>query len=150
MSAAVSEAEQIRQEMRQVRSELRSDVDEIVAGARVLADWKHYVRRYPWICVGAAAAAGFFVVPWRPVVIKPSQQDLIELAKQHKLFVDAKPQPARQPGLLGSLAGMALGTVAQGAMALASHHLDQFLKGLTERPPADQRPGESTHAIRQE
>jgi hypothetical protein len=82
--------------------------------------------------------------------VKPSQQDLIELAKEHKLFVDTKPQPVKTPGMLASLAGMAAGAIAQGAMALASHHLDQFLKGLTERPPPAQRPGEAQRAFRQE
>jgi hypothetical protein len=150
MATAVNEAEKLREEMRQVRTELKADVEEIVAGARVLTDWKHYVRQYPWICVGAAAAAGFFIVPSKPVVVKPSQKDLIELAKEHKLFVDTKPQPMKKPGLVGSLAGMAAGAIAQGAMALASHHLDQFLKGLTERPPPDQRPGQSPRVFRQE
>ena len=150
MAAVVNEAERIREEMRQVRTELKADVEEIVAGARVLSDWKHYVRQYPWICVGAAAAAGFFIVPTKAVVVKPSQRDLIELAKEHKLFVDTKPQPVKQTGLLGSLFGMAAGAISQGAIALASHHLDQFLKGLGERPPPAQRPGESARVFRQE
>ena len=107
MATTVSEAEQIQEEMRHVRTELRDDVQEIVAGARVIADWRHYIREYPWIAVGAAAAVGFFVVPSRPVVIKPSTKDLIELAKAHKLFVDPTPQPQKKPGFLGSIAGFA-------------------------------------------
>ena len=141
MATTATTADQIQAEMRQVRTELRADVREIVEGARVMADWRHYVRQYPWLTVGVAAAVGYFLVPARPVVIKPSSKDLIELAKAHKLFVDASPRPQQRPGMLGSLAGMAMSAVMQSAMAVASHHLDQFLKGLGERPPPP-RPGE--------
>jgi len=142
MATTATTSDQIQAEMRQVRTELRADVREIVAGARVMTDWRHYVRQYPWLAIGASAALGYFLVPTKPVVIKPSSHDLIELAKAHKLFVDPSPKPQQQQGLMGSLTGMVMGAVLQTAMAVASHQLDQFLKGLAERPPRP-RPGES-------
>jgi hypothetical protein len=141
MPTKVADADQIQEEMRHVRSDLRSDVQEIVAGAREMTDWRHYVAAYPWVCIGAAAAVGYFLVPSRPVVIKPSSQDLLELAKAHKLFVDPSPKPVQKQGLLGSLTGMAMSGILQAAMAVGSHQLDQFFKGLSERPPPP-RPGE--------
>jgi hypothetical protein len=134
MATKVADAERIQQEMQHVRSELRTEVQEIVAGAREMTDWRHYVATYPWLCIGAAAAVGYFLVPSRPVVIKPSTKDLLDLAKAHKLFVDPNPKPVQKQGILGSLTGMAMSAVLQTAMAVGSHQLDQFFKGLSERP----------------
>src|SRR5262245_35990311 len=120
MATAATSDDPIQAEMRQVRTELRADVQEIVAGARVMTDWRHYVRQYPWLAVGAAAALGYFLVPPRPVVIKPSSHDLIELAKAHKLFVDTAPKPQPKQGVMASLTGMVMGAVLQSAVAVAS------------------------------
>jgi hypothetical protein len=42
---------------------LDEGVQEIVEGARVMGMWRHYVRTYPWICLGAALAGGYLIVP---------------------------------------------------------------------------------------
>lgn len=55
----------IRQRMKEVRQELDEDVQEIVEGARDLRDWRSYVRSYPWVCLGAAVAVGYLIVPRR-------------------------------------------------------------------------------------
>jgi hypothetical protein len=40
-------AEEIQRQMRDVRSELRNDVQELVDNACVMTDWHYYVRSYP-------------------------------------------------------------------------------------------------------
>ena len=53
----------IRQRMDEVRCDLDEDVQDIVEGARDMGKWRYYVRTYPWICLGAALAAGYLIVP---------------------------------------------------------------------------------------
>lgn len=62
MSAPL-QAEAIQREMQHVRTSLGTDVRQLARQARESTDWRHYVRRYPWICMGLVAAAGYFVVP---------------------------------------------------------------------------------------
>jgi len=140
MAAIATDAEQIQTEMRQVRAELRDDVNDVVDSARVLSQWQSYVRSYPWLCLGAAAAAGFFLVPSRVMILRPDTESLMELAKSKKLVVnvnDANPKP----GLIGSLIGMAAGTVMQAGLAIASQQVNQFLAAATNPPPPANREG---------
>lgn len=136
-------ADELQRQMQQVRMEMREDVQVMVENARELTDraremtdWTWYVRRYPWVCLGAAAAVGYLVVPSRaPQSMKPDLKDLMELAKQQKIVVKMEePKPAG-PGLVGTLMRMAAGSLLQGGMAVVSHQLDQYLK-----QPRDPRP----------
>lgn len=58
-------ADQIRSEMREVRRELRGNIESIATQARQLTDWKYYVQQTPWLAVSLAALAGFSAVPSR-------------------------------------------------------------------------------------
>ena len=59
------ETQAIRQRMEEVRCDLDEDVQEIVEGARDMGEWRSYVRTYPWVCLGAALAVGYLIVPRR-------------------------------------------------------------------------------------
>lgn len=73
-------ADQIRYEMREVRRELRGNIESIATQARQFTDWKYYVQQTPWLALSLAALAGFSVVPGRaksaaarvPTETKPS------------------------------------------------------------------------------
>lgn len=67
MNSNSSQAEAIRRRMEEVRQDLDEDVQEIVEGARDMGKWRSYVRSYPWVCLGAALAAGYLIVPRRPL-----------------------------------------------------------------------------------
>lgn len=118
-------AEEIQSQMRQVRRELGEDVQEIVENARILADWKHYVRTYPLVCMGVALAAGYFIVPSRPNLIRPDAKTLAEWAKGQKLVVEPASQARPKPTLSGQLMGMAASALMQGGLAV----LRQYLSG---------------------
>jgi hypothetical protein len=66
LEATLHDADEIREQMRRVRATLKTDVCELVEAAREKTDWRHYVRNYPWLCLGAAAAVGFSVIKSRP------------------------------------------------------------------------------------
>ena len=139
-------ADEIQRQMREVRVELRDEMQEIVDNARVLSDWQYYVRQYPWLCMGAAAALGYLIVPQRVQVIKPDSKAIADMIRQHQVSVktEVKPQPA--PGLLGGLVNMAAGMAVQGLLAVASAQLNQFIQQVTEQPGrVETRGGASRH-----
>jgi hypothetical protein len=136
-----SHADDVQRQMREVRQELREDVQEMVCNAQQIGDWTVYVRAYPWLCVGAALAAGFFLVPSRSVIVKPDAEGLIELAKRNKLVVkmEETPPQKKRGGLLAQLLSMAAATLLQGGLKVVSSQLTQAMAAT--QPQSNGRPG---------
>lgn len=132
MANATSTPEEIQREMREVRAELRGGMQEIVNQASGLSDWQQYVKAYPWLSLGAAAALGFLIVPSRPVIIRPDAKELMELAKTNRLELEpiAQRKPSR-PGIVGTLMNYATSALMQAGMALATQQLAQLQQTLT-------------------
>jgi hypothetical protein len=122
-----AEAEEIQRSMHEVRAELRDDMKELVVNAHQMADWTKYVRAYPWLCAGAALAAGYLLVPQRAVVVRPDADGLIELAKRHKLVVkmDEAAPTKKGAGLLGQIISVAAAALLHGGLKFVSHELAQ-------------------------
>ena len=57
MASVSNEVDEIRRQMAQIRRELHEDVQGVVAGAEAVADWRRYIRLYPWAAVGAAVGS---------------------------------------------------------------------------------------------
>lgn len=131
MANAAPSAEDLQREMREVRAELRGGMQEIVKQASGLGDWQLYVKAYPWLSLGAAAALGYLLVPSRPVIIRPDAQALMELAKTNRLELEpiAQKKPSR-PGLVGTVMNYATSALMQAGMALATQQLAQFQQSL--------------------
>ena len=55
----------VRVRMQGIRCEIDQDLEDVSASAHRIVDWKHYVKTYPWVCLGTAAALGFLIVPKR-------------------------------------------------------------------------------------
>src|SRR5438094_9582861 len=137
-----SEAEQIQKQMRELRADLREDVQDVVVSAHKMADIANYVKAYPWLCVGAAVAAGFLIVPQRATILKPDAEALIELARKHKLVVktDEGAPPKKRGGLLAQLLSLAAATLLQGGLKVATSQLtDAFASN--GHPRSNGRPG---------
>jgi len=139
---APAEAETIQQKMRSVREDMRDDVRELVVSAREMTDWTMYVKAYPWLCMGAALAVGFIVVPNRSVVVKPDAEGLIELAKRNKLVVKMQesPPPKKRGGLLTDLLGMAAATLLQSGVKLVTSQISEGFHA-DGQPHRNGRPG---------
>lgn len=75
------EVEAILRRMEQIRRGLDEDVQDIVEGARDFGNWRYYVRAYPWICLGAAVAGGYLIVPRRRASwpVAPANNDHVGL-----------------------------------------------------------------------
>lgn len=126
-SGAASEADHIQQQMRNLRADLREDLHEVVVSAHNLADIGNYVRAYPWLCVGAALAAGYLVVPQRAVVLRPDAEALVELARKHQLVVKTNEGPGqkKRDGLLARLLALAAATLLQSGLKFATNQLSE-------------------------
>src|SRR4051812_27606766 len=122
-------AEELQRQMRGVRQELRDDVQDLVVSAHEMADWKIYVRAYPWLCVGAAFAAGFLLVPRRPLIVKPEAEGLIKWAKRKKLVVkmEEPPPQKKRGGLFAQLLSMAAAALLQGGLQAVSGQLSEAI-----------------------
>jgi len=140
-SPSPHEADEVQRQMREIRAELRDDVQELVVSANKMADWTQYVTAYPWLCVGAALAAGYLIVPQRAVVMRPDAEAMVELAKKHKLFVNTTDGklPRRRGGLFGDLLGMAAATLLQGGLKIVTTQLAQSF--APPPAPSNGRPG---------
>jgi hypothetical protein len=136
MAAAAPSAEQIQRDMREVRADLRGNVQEMVEQASGLTDWQEYVKAYPWLSLGAAAVVGYLLVPSRPTVIQPSAKELLELAKAHKVPVQLQATPA-PPGFVGALLGLAGNALLQTGMSVASQYFSQIQQDFTAPPSPD-------------
>jgi len=144
-SATSPNADEVQRQMREIRAELREDVNDVVESANKMADLSIYVSAYPWLCVGAALAAGYLVVPQRAVIMRPDAEAMIELAKKHKLFVNTTDGanggkvPRKRGGLFGELLGLAAATLLQGGLKIVTTQLAQGF--APPQPHSNGRPG---------
>lgn len=106
MNNGVTTAEQIRAELRHARGRLIVDASAVAGGARELADWRYYVRRYPWAALGVAGAVGYFAIPRRLEIMSPDAKTLEHLAKRNKLVVETRPPAAQKTNLMDTLLTM--------------------------------------------
>ncbi len=108
--------ELIRGKMDFIRHKLDDDVTHVKQSAKTLSNWKYYVKKYPWVCLGAAAAVGYLVVPRKLQIQTPDAKTLEKLARKNRLVVENKPKAQAQSGAIGAaftfLSGLALRTAA--------------------------------------
>jgi hypothetical protein len=129
----------IRREMARIRHDLHYDVRGAVEGARTLTDLKGYVAAYPWLAVGLATALGYLVVPRKqrpaePVVVVPPP---VERAQPR----EGDREPARNPGWLRKLAGLALPLAWRVGQNYAEGLVTNWLAAqATSQPMPQQRP----------
>jgi hypothetical protein len=120
----------IQQQMKEVRHGLDEDVKEIAEGVRELGDWRSYVRAYPWICLGAAFAVGYLIVPRRRVQTPSDIKLLTELAKQDR------PVETSRLSSTGSIQKMALtfvgDLVVRGISSYVGQHVANFMAAQSD------------------
>jgi hypothetical protein len=72
----VSEIDDIRRQMAQIRHDLHQDVSSVVGGVSEVVtevsevmDWRSVLRSHPYLLTGAAMAVGYLIVPRRARVV---------------------------------------------------------------------------------
>jgi hypothetical protein len=96
--------------MEELRRDLGRNVEQTVENAREMLDWRHYVSTHPWLCLTAAAVAGFLLVPRRIGHAPLGREAIDELAARGLLVV--RPQPPRSGGQIATLMGGAAARLA--------------------------------------
>lgn len=140
MAVATTQADEIQREMRQIRVELRDNVQELVSNAREIVDWQSYVKTYPWVAVGIAAFAGYLLVPSRTTVVRPDPEAIRELAKSRELL---EQQVKPKKTLFGMVISMVAASAAQAALGIATHQVQQLVQSM--QPPTGRQPGAYRH-----
>lgn len=127
----------IRQRMEEVRCELDEDLQDIVEGARGVGDWRSYVRAYPWVCLGAAAAVGYLIVPRHHRGIHlDTQKTQAALANQSRLHATPPVPPT------GGARNMILGLVSNLVMRGITAYVEQQAGKLFAPPSANPQQGD--------
>jgi hypothetical protein len=68
----------MQERMQGIRGDIDQGLEDVSASARSMVDWKHYVKSYPWLCMGTAAVLGFLLVPKRSRATSPKAAALPE------------------------------------------------------------------------
>lgn len=137
MMPAVDDGGAIREQMRQVRAHLGAEVRDLVDTAREKTDWRHYVRSYPWIFLGAAAVAGYSLVRARPQMVPLDKADLERIAKSNPTAAGIGVTGAAMGGgLMASLIqGAAKAMLLRGLEAVTRHAAGNRPHGKVEETP---------------
>ncbi|MBL8827936.1 MAG: hypothetical protein JNM18_13245 [Planctomycetaceae bacterium] len=130
------DGEKIRREMRELREEFDSDVQQIVAQARTLTDWRSYVRARPWLCAGAAVAAGYVLTPGLRRAARPDLAELRKLLDEGKQLLAAHAaSPPAKATTATSLLTVVLGIAARSLVQRGLMVVADRLSAHAPRPP---------------
>jgi hypothetical protein len=122
VATATNEVDEIRRLMAQIRRELHQDVREVVAGAEAAADWRRYIRMYPWASVGVAFAVGYLIVPKRRRSVPRDIATQADVARLREAVEEVKPQVVKEEKPRKTLLGAAFGLVGPLAWRLAQNY----------------------------
>jgi hypothetical protein len=136
-------AEKIQRRMSELRRELECNVREVSRGARVMTDWKFYVRKFPWAVAGAALVAGYLLVPKRKPVVKPDPEMIEELVRQKKIKVESVTKQPDQPGMMKSLLMMGLTYAVKAGAQYATQQMTAAAHNKARAAESDHEPGSS-------
>jgi hypothetical protein len=120
-------SEKIRRQMRDIRRGMGVEMQDLVQSAQQLSDWRYYVRKFPWICVGSAFVAGVLLSPKSRKFSAAAGQKadwdkLIAQLKQTNLGAEMHGSPLTN-GLLGRALALAAPILARSATNYIATHM---------------------------
>ncbi len=133
----------VKARMQGIRCEIDQDLKDVSASARSMVDWKHYVKTYPWVCLGAAAALGFVIVPKRSA-INAEVATLAEPPKTAQPVVDSAPAATR--GLAATLVVAVVSIAVREAIAYFGPIAGRLL-GITKDPETSHHDSNCTSSV---
>ena len=118
-------------QMQKIRGNLAEHAGEAVKKARTKFNWRHYVANHPWTSLGAAMAAGYFLVPRRAF----SKSNHAE-AMTHAVDRVAREQPSPFSGIVAGVLSAVTATIAREGLAFVTQSVKQLLEphGNAGRP----------------
>ena len=125
MATASNEIDDIRRQMAKIRRELHEDIQNVVAGAEAVTDWRHYVRLYPWTCVSLAVAIGYLIVPKRHRTVVEKVTTVVPVPVEEAIEAPAKKE--KRAGIAGMLFGLLSPIAMRAAQNYASHYIENWI-----------------------
>lgn len=113
----------VRRQMQEVRGHLDEDVGALLQDARLMIDWRRYVKGYPWIAVGTALVVGFLMVPRRREAVNLDAPALADLVRQNRVVLQINGKAAEKDGVADALISVALAAATRGATAWFSKQM---------------------------
>ena len=133
MATEPNEIDEIRRMMSQIRHELHEDVQGVIEGAEAAADWRSYIRDYPWAAVGAVFAVGYLFAPRRrrrpaPTIHLAPAEVARSVGVEPSRFAAMAPEPKKKgKGLFRTLIGMVAPLALKAGQGYAMQFLEQWL-----------------------
>jgi hypothetical protein len=124
-STSSTDIEDIQRRMAQIRHEMHEDVRGAVQGAHSLTDWRSFVKGWPWLSVGLAAAVGYMLVPRR----RPAPPIVTVTGATHPSAlrtVDIGQRPPKASSF-GFVLGLLAPVLVRAAQGYAAHYLESWL-----------------------
>ncbi|MBL8855493.1 MAG: hypothetical protein JNK57_16115 [Planctomycetaceae bacterium] len=116
--------------MAEVRADLDDGAQEIAESARDLGEWRHYVRSYPWLCLGVACVVGYLIVPRRRVGPENARQFMAEWIEQRR----ALGNPPSTLGVLGAVRAVAGNLLWRSAVSFVARRATQAVAAALTSP----------------
>jgi hypothetical protein len=121
----------VRARMQGIRCDIDQGLEDVSASARSMVDWTHYVKTYPWVCLGTAAALGYLIVPKRTTTLNADSATPAtpaELAEAGHPVVNSA--PAAERGWVDSLVATVASVALREATAYVGRNAGRLL-GIT-------------------
>ena len=132
------ETQAILRRMEEVRCDLDEGAQEIAESAHDMVDWRHYVKNYPWICMGAACAIGYAIVPRRRLGLRKVNRTMAELADHSRLLT--KSHSPSTSGVRSAVLMFAGNLLWQSALLYATRKANQYFATHSVRSPPEDQP----------
>ncbi|MGO9115601.1 MAG: hypothetical protein ACLP9L_40860 [Thermoguttaceae bacterium] len=131
----------VRARMQGIRCDIDQDLEDVSASAHSVVDWKHYVKTYPWACLGTAAVLGFLVVPKRSAATDTEAVAPTEAAKNGRPVVNSAPTATRR--LVDAIVTAVVSAAIRETIAYIGPSLERFL-GITRVPATNHHDSNQT------
>jgi len=118
--------EDLQRDMAAIRRDLPDHVEGVAEQARTLADWRCYIRNYPWACVALAAAVGYLAVPPRRRIIRLDAESIAEWADRNGVDWHKPKRKSRSGGIAQRL----IETAAKAALGAGAAYLGRRVNRL--------------------
>lgn len=129
-------ADEVRKRMREIRQRMSGEATQVADDAKLLTDWRFYVRQFPGAVLATCACVGYLIVPPRRKTFTPDEKTLRKLAAENKLVF--RGGPSQKPGLTDSLLALAGNAAARAALAYARQHVGKAFQDRSHGTPMEE------------
>ena len=143
----MSEIDDIRRQMAQIRHDLHQDVSSVVGGVSEVVtevsevmDWRSVLRSHPYLLTGTALAVGYLIVPRRAKVVAQGNTNHLVSAPAQAPLAPRKEQSSPLSWAINLLWPIATQAAQSYAMIWIENQLKDYLQMGPGRMPPEHEP----------